>query len=65
MGANQSNQAQQPGQPRAHGTVVVYVSYPKSVEDLQSAKFNEAGFDLALVALQEVCSSVSYSPVEE
>lgn len=36
--------------------MLVYVSYPKHVEDLQSARFNEAGFDQALLALQEVCN---------
>lgn len=57
MGGSQS-QPVQSGQRRAHGTVLVYVSYPKHLEDQQSARFNETGFDLALLALQEVCSSV-------
>ena len=55
MGGSQSQPVQSSGQRRAHGTMLVYVSYPKYAEDMQSARFNETGFDLALLALQEVC----------
>ena len=36
------------------GQVVIWISYPKCVESLESAHFNEAGFDLVLTKLKQV-----------
>lgn len=55
MGVSQSVQ-----QPRAvartkrAGKVEIWISYPKCVESLESANFNEIGFDQALTKFKQV-----------
>ena len=56
MGARQSRSAvQQPGaNAKPAGQVIIWISYPKCVERLESAHFDESGFDLVLLRLKQV-----------
>ena len=53
MGVNQSA-VHQPRTNARVREVVIWISYPKCVERLESAHFNESGFDLVLTKLKQV-----------